>query len=93
VQDIGIWNIADDVIPRSLKGRTFRKRLWKGREYNTGIRDLGLRQQTTRKKWSEGPRRQTAAISEKTDLKNIQVESTGNFDMNITKTTRLEIAK
>jgi hypothetical protein len=34
----------DDVTPRSRKGGTFGKRLWKGPECNTGIRDRGLKE-------------------------------------------------
>jgi hypothetical protein len=35
----------DDVAPRSLKGRTFRKRCWKCLERNSDIKNPGTRQQ------------------------------------------------
>jgi hypothetical protein len=41
---VGKDRTSDKVMLRSPKGGTFRKRLWKGPECNTGIRDRGLKQ-------------------------------------------------
>jgi hypothetical protein len=78
---------------RSPKGGTFRKRLWKGPECNTGIRNRGLRQQQQGRNEVKDLGGGLPRHVKKPDLKKVQVKSTGNFDMNLTKIARLEIAK
>jgi hypothetical protein len=60
----------------------------KGPECNTGIRDRGLRQQLQGRNLVED-----LCGEQPQYLKKVQVKSTANFDMNFTKTGRLEIAK
>jgi hypothetical protein len=57
--------LKDSNAPRTPIGRTSRMRRWLGPEYNSDIRDRGLKQRLTRQQADKGPRRQTAAISEK----------------------------
>jgi hypothetical protein len=83
----------DDVTPRSPKGRTFGKRLWKGPGCKTGMRDQGLRQHLQGRYEVKDLGSGQPRYLKKPDLKKVQVKSTGNFDMNLTKIARLEIAK
>jgi hypothetical protein len=83
----------DDVTPRSEKGRTFGKRPWKDPECNTTIRDRGLRQQLKGRNEVKDLGSGQPRYVKKPNLKEVQVTSTGNSDMNFTKTARLEIAK
>jgi hypothetical protein len=90
---VGRDSTKDKVMLRSPKGGTFGKRLWKGPECNTGIRDRGLRQNLQgRYKVKDLGSRQPRYVKNP-DLKKVQVKSTGNFDMNLTKAARMEIAK
>jgi hypothetical protein len=83
----------DNVTPRIPKGGTFRKRLWKSPECNTGIRNRGLRQKLQGRNGVEDLGSGQSRYLKKPNLTKVQVESMGNSDMNFTKTTRLEIAK
>jgi hypothetical protein len=78
---------------KTIKKLTFRKRLWKGPECNTGIRDRGLRQHPQGRYEAKDLGSRLPRYVKKPDLRKVQAKGTGNFDMNFTKTTRLEIVK
>jgi hypothetical protein len=73
---VGKDRTRDKVMLRSPKGGTFGKRLWKGPECNTGIRDRGLRQQQQGRNEVKDLGSGLPRYVKKPDLKKVQVKST-----------------
>jgi hypothetical protein len=69
------------------------ERLWKDSKCNTGIRDRSLRQQLQGRNGVKDLGSGRPRYLKKQYPKKVQVESTGNSDMNFMKPTRLEITK
>jgi hypothetical protein len=82
----------DDVKRETRKG-TFEKKLWKGSDCNTDIRNRGLRQQLQGRNAVKDLGGGRPRYLRKRDLNMVQLESTGNLDTTFGKTTRLGIAK
>jgi hypothetical protein len=82
----------DDVEQGTRKG-TFEKKLWKGLDCNTDIRNRVLREQLQSRNAVKDLGGRRLRYLRKRDLKMLQLESTGNLDTNFRKTTRLENAK